>query len=97
MDYQLGKYIEYYTHGKRKIKRIKPDIASIIRKHKEVYGIGYIPGTTYKVSINIYSNDPKLHQQIIDEIGGNAQDFVFFERKRNKSIKAERHQESTPP
>jgi hypothetical protein len=83
-DLNLGKYIEIVRSrgGRRLIKRVRKDIEKQIRKYIDVFGVGYVSGEKYLVAIDIYNQDPNVHKQIVDSIGGVMDDFVFHYRQR---------------
>ena len=75
----LGKFIEIQTssRGLRQVPRIRKQIKKTLQKHPMVANIGLVPGPKYRIAIDVYTEEPQIHQQIARSVDGTMEDFVF--------------------
>ena len=95
---ELGKFIEIQTsaRGLRQVPRIRKRIKQTLQKHPMVANIGLLPleavpreaGPRYRIAIDVYTEEPQIHQQIASSVDGTMDDFVFqfYPRRRSKMI-----------
>ena len=84
----LGKFIEIQTsnRGLRQVPRIRKSIKHTLQQHPMVANIGLDPGPRYRIAIDVYTQEPEIHQQIARSVDGTMEDFVFqfYPRRRSK-------------
>ena len=84
----LGKFVEIQTssRGLRQVPRIRKRIKETLQKHPMVANIGLVPGSRYRIALDVYSEEPQVHQQIANSVDGTMEDFVFqfYPRRRSK-------------
>ena len=75
----LGPYIEIVTSesGRRRTPRVRKEIEKILRRHPQVFSVGFVPGPMYRVAVDVYTTDPEIHKQIVRTVNGNINQFVF--------------------
>jgi hypothetical protein len=80
----LGPYIEIVTSetGRRKTPRVRKEIEKALRKHPQVFSVGFVPGSMYRVAVDVYTSDPEIHKQIVRTINGDINQFVFRPKRR---------------
>jgi hypothetical protein len=80
----LGPYIEIVPSqsGRRRIPRVRKEVEKELRKHPQVFSVGFVPGPIYLVAVDVYTSDPEIHKQIVRTINGNINQFVFRLKRR---------------
>jgi len=83
----LGKFVEIQTssRGLRKVPRIRKRIKQTLQNHPMVANIGLLPGPKYRIAIDVYTEEPHIHQQIASSVDGTMDDFVFQFAPRRRS------------
>ena len=84
----LGKFIEIQasSRGLRQVPRIRKRIKQKLQEHPMVANIGLVPGPKYRIAIDVYTEETRIHQQIAGSVDGTIEDFVFqfYPRRRSK-------------
>lgn len=92
---ELGKFVEIQTssRGLRKVPRIRKRIKQTLQNHPMVANIGLLPGPKYRIAIDVYTEEPQIHQQIASSVDGTMDDFVFqFAPRRRSKMTLENRQ-----